>query len=195
MRPTHEGVRVVLAAAILVLVGYGPGVAAVQVARGDDGLTVSASGAPLHEVLQALAAEGDFSVTMREEMQRPVVDVHVHEATLERALRAVLRGHNYVIGYEQRDDGLAVSRVEVMLPRAAEAAAVDPRDRSGRVTAELRRVQQQQRAAERRAAEMRAASLAQRREARAVQAARRVQPQPQAQPEPVPLRRLLWQRR
>lgn len=193
MRSMHQGGGVVLAAALLVLAGHGLAVAAVQVARSGDGLTVSASGAPLDEVLAALASEGGFSVTMQEGIARPAVDVHVQEATLERALRAVLRGHNYVLGYEQRDDGLVVSRVEVMLPRAVEAASADPRARSGPRAADLRRAQLQQRAAERRAAEMRAARLAQRREALTAQAAQRVQPQPQ--PEPVPLRRLLWQRR
>jgi len=190
MRSTHETAGVVLAAAFLVLVGHGPAPAAVTVARGEEGLTVSASGAPLDEVLTALAAEGDFSVMMQEGIERPAVDVHVHEATLERALRAVLRGHNYLLGYEQRDDGLAVSRVEVMLPRAAEVSA-DPRRRNGRRAADLRRVELQQRAAERRAADMRAARLAQRDQALGARAAARVQPQP----EPLPLRRLLWQRR
>ncbi len=190
MRSTHERARVVLAAVLLVLLGHGLAPAAVEVARSDDGLTVSASGARLDEVLAALASEAGFSVTMQQGIERPAVDVHVQEATLERALRAVLRGHNYVLGYAQRDDDLVVSRVEVMLPRTAEESA-DPRRRSGPRAADLRRVELQQCAAERRAADMRAERLAQRSEAIAARAAVPVQPQP----EPLPLRRLLWQRR
>jgi len=208
MRSTCAG-SVVLAATFFVLAGYQPGGATVEVVFGESGLTVSASDARLEEVLAALASEGDFTVKVRGAAERPPVDVHMQDVTVERALRAVLRGNNYVIGYERRDDGLAVSRVEVMLPRAPETAVADPRATRGTLPVpavqlrdvQRRRVEAQQRAAEARAAELRAARLEQRRAAQQARTAQQARPARQAeqpaepQAESIPLRRLLWQRR
>jgi hypothetical protein len=192
MRSTRSAGRVVLAAALVVLFAHPTG-AAVQVARGEAGVTVSATGESLATVLERLADAEGFAVTMQEGIERHPVDVDVRDATVEEALRAVLRGNNYVIAYDDTGDGLAVSRVEVLLPRPAD---VPPRNAPmERAQAAMRAAQQrkearQQQEAQQRAAQLRAARLQQR---QAVQQARAQQQQQQA-PEPVPLRRMLWGR-
>lgn len=192
MRSTRSAGRVVLAAALVVLSAR-PTVAAVQVARGESGVTVSATGERLETVLTRLADTEGFAVTMQEGVERPPVDVDVRDATVEQALRAVLRGRNYVIAYDHTGDGLAVSRVEVFLPRLADGSPRNtPMERAQAAmrAAQQRREARQRQDAQQRAERLRAARLQQR---QAVQQARALQQQQQA-PQPVPLRRMLWSR-
>jgi hypothetical protein len=111
------------AALMALLLGSAPHVAAspLEVARGEDGWTVKASGVQLEEVLGALAEHESFAVVMQPAVERPLVDVDVRAASLEDVLRRVLHGRSYTIGYRADGDALAVSRVEVLLP-------VPPRD-------------------------------------------------------------------
>lgn len=189
MRSTPTAGRVVLVAALVVL-GAHRAVAAVQVTRGEAGVTVSATGESLETVLERLADAAGFAVTMQAGVERRPVDVDVRDATVEAALRAVLRGRNYVIAYDDTGDGLAVSRVEVLLPRPAEGP---PRNAPmERAQAAMRAAQQRNQAREQQDAQPRAAQLraARLQERQALQQARAQQ----QQPEPVPLRRLLWGR-
>ena len=128
-------------------------------------------------------------------LERPLVDVDVRDATLERVLRDILRGRNYTIAYREDGDGLAVSRVEVMLPRAAREPVQQPTrlqyvEQPGAEAA--RRAAAAQRAREQALfARMRRENQQQRQvQVRAPRAVR----QTVAAPEPLPLRRQLWQR-
>ncbi|MEW6271933.1 MAG: STN domain-containing protein, partial [Thermodesulfobacteriota bacterium] len=103
------------------------GAATVQVKRGDGGLRVAADEARLEDVLDALAEEEGFDVVMQLGIERRPVNVDLRDVTLEEALRRVLRRRNYAIAYEETDDGLAVSRVHVLLPAAAVAASSQSR--------------------------------------------------------------------
>jgi hypothetical protein len=198
MRSTRTSSRVVLVAALMVLCSYELGGAAVQVARGDDGLTVSATGARLEEVLATLADAEGFAVAIQEGIERSPVDVEVHDATVEEALRAVLRGNNYVIGYETTAEGLAVSRVEVLLPRPAEQSNPNsnPNTQMQRAHAAMLAAQQRQQAQRTREAQQRLeqARVARQRRQATLQAQRQVQQRQQVAAEPVPLRRMLWGR-
>ena len=153
--------------------------AAVQVGRSDAGLTISASGAPLEDVLQALADQEGFTFSMQRDVERSPVDVDVRDASLDNALRRILRHRNYAIAYTEGADGLEVSRVEVLLPRPPKETPE---------AAQLRRAQEAAKAAgernelrRRQAAERRFELLRERQSG-----------QQQAAVEVVPYRRLPW---
>lgn len=179
-----------LATAVVLVQAGVAGAAPLEVARDDAGWTVRASGVRVEDVLDALAEREPFRVSMQLGVERPLVDVDVRRASLDAVLRHVLHGRNYTIGY--RDDGgvLAVSRVELLLPRASGdtvAASTPPIDGLSAAQA-ARRAEQARRQREQAFARLRAADA----EARA--ATRREQ---RAQPvtvQPLPLRRQLWQR-
>ncbi|MBM4416530.1 MAG: hypothetical protein FJ035_09935 [Chloroflexi bacterium] len=182
-------------AALLVLgVACGAGAAALEISRSDAGWTVKASGARVEDVLAELAAREPFAVSMQLGLERPLVDVDLRDATLERVLRDVLRGRNHTIAFRADGDDLAVSRVEVMLPRAAREPAQQPTrlqyvNQPGAEAA--RRAAVAQRAREQALFQrMRQANQAQRRQVRAPRAV----PQAVAASEPLPLRRQLWLR-
>ena len=166
-----------------------------EIARTDAGWSVKATGVRVEDVLAELAERESFAVSMQLGLERPLVDVDVRDATLGRVLRDVLRGHNYTIAYREDGDGLAVSRVEVMLPRAALEPAQQPTrlqyvEQPGAEAA--RRAAAAQRAREQALfARMRRENQQQRQvQVRAPRAVR----QTVAAPEPLPLRRQLWQR-
>ena len=166
-----------------------------EIARTDAGWSVKATGVRVEDVLAELAERESFAVSMQLGLERPLVDVDVRDATLERVLRDVLRGHNYTIAYREDGDGLAVSRVEVMLPRAAREPVQQPTrlqyvEQPGAEAA--RRAAAAQRAREQALfARMRRENQQQRQvQVRAPRAVR----QTVAAPEPLPLRRQLWQR-
>ncbi|MBY0278481.1 hypothetical protein K2Z84_24385, partial [Candidatus Binatia bacterium] len=116
---SRSSAAALLATAVVLAVGGVAVAAPLEVSRDDAGWTVHASGVRVEDVLDALAAQEPFRVSMQLGVERPLVDVDVRRASLDAVLRHVLHGRNYTIGY--RDDGgvLAVSRVEVLLPRAA----------------------------------------------------------------------------
>ena len=166
-----------------------------EIARDDAGWTVKATGVRVEDVLAELAERESFAVSMQLGLERPLVDVDVRDATLERVLRDILRGRNYTIAYREDGDGLAVSRVEVMLPRAAREPVQQPTrlqyvEQPGAEAA--RRAAAAQRAREQALfARMRRENQQQRQvQVRAPRAVR----QTVAAPEPLPLRRQLWQR-
>ncbi|HEY8514511.1 MAG TPA: hypothetical protein VIS07_03250 [Candidatus Binatia bacterium] len=177
-----------------------------RVERTDAGLRVAADGARIEDVLQELAEKEGFEVEIQLGVERPPVDVDLQGVTLEEALRTILRRRNYAISYAETENGLEVSRVQVLLPEAAvQTTARQTATRSQRSTATMapeyqqyltrRRQQAEQRLvqqAEQRRRAQREARLAERRRAW-VERARQAQRAREAQQE-VPLRRLLWER-
>ena len=195
MRSARFTHRVVLAAALLLASVHESRADGVQVARDDAGLTVSATGARLEDVLDALAHEEGFAVSMQLGLERTPVDVDVRDASVEEVLRHVLRRRNYVIAYRETENGPAVSRVEVLLPRApSDPAVASQRDRA---QSAIRAAQQRNEARRRKEAEQRFESMrAEQRQARLERArqARAAGAVQQAQADPPPLRRMLWSR-
>jgi len=184
------------------------GAASVEVSRGDDGLTLVAGGARLEDVLRALAAQEGFAVVMQPDLEAPLVDVSLHDASLEQALRRVLGRRNYAISYARGEHGLAVSRVEVLTtieaaatgngpagPKVAAAAAPAPSAEQRQAVASAQR--RRQPAPRQQAANARQDKVVQRRRdwvERARQAQRSNEAQQAAATETVPLRRQLWGR-
>lgn len=183
----------VLAAAVLLAAPHVARAAPLEVSRDDAGWTVKATGVRIEDVLQALAEQEPFGVAMQLGVERPLVDVDVRRASLDGVLRHVLRGRNYTIGYREDGGELAVSRVEVMLPRPSADIVQAASTRRADLAAELaaRRATELQRQREQQVyARVRAANAAARSAARREQQARPIAVQPQ----PLPLRRQLWQR-
>ena len=185
-------------ALLLLAASRGPAAAPLEIEHGDTGWTVRATGARVEDVLGALAERAPFAVAMQLGVERPLVDVDVRDASLDEVLRDVLRGRNYTIAYREDGDRLAVSRVEVLLPRpprdgdepgGARRADLSAED-AARVAARQQRMREQQMLARLRsskAAAPRAAAMAV-----AAQAAPRG---PSASAvEPLPLHRQLWNR-
>lgn len=140
-------------AALLLLSAPGPARAdPMEIAHGDGGWTVRATGARVEDVLGALAEHEPFAIAMQLGVERPLVDVDVRDASLDEVLRDVLRGRNYTIAYRDAGDRLAVSRVEVLLPRpprdgnepsAAPRASLSAED-AARVAARQQRTRERQ---------------------------------------------------
>lgn len=190
--------RAALGALLLLAASRGAAAAPLEIEHGDTGWTVRATGARVEDVLGALAGREPFAVAMQLGVERPLVDVDVRDASLDEVLRDVLRGRNYTIAYREDGDRLAVSRVEVLLPRpprdgdepgGARRADLSAED-AARVAARQQRMREQQMLARLRsskAAAPRAAAMAV-----AAQAAPRG---PSASAvEPLPLHRQLWNR-
>ena len=190
--------RAALGALLLLAASRGAAAAPLEIEHGDTGWTVRATGARVEDVLGALAGREPFAVAMQLGVERPLVDVDVRDASLDEVLRDVLRGRNYTIAYREDGDRLAVSRVEVLLPRpprdgdepgGARRADLSAED-AARVAARHQRMREQQMLARLRsskAAAPRAAAMAV-----AAQAAPRG---PSASAvEPLPLHRQLWNR-
>ena len=190
--------RAALGALLLLAASRGAAAAPLEIEHGDTGWTVRATGARVEDVLGALAGREPFAVAMQLGVERPLVDVDLRDASLEEVLRDVLRGRNYTIAYREDGDRLAVSRVEVLLPRpprdgdepgGARRADLSAED-AARVAARQQRMREQQMLARLRsskAAAPRAAAMAV-----AAQAAPRG---PSASAvEPLPLHRQLWNR-
>jgi hypothetical protein len=192
MSATRSWLGVVLAVA-LVGAAAPADAAALKVERRQAGLRVVADDVPLEEVLDALAASEDFDVVMQPGVERPPVDVDLRDVSLEQALRRILRRRSYAISYQETEGGLAVSRVQVLLPgdTAVDAAAAPRRPSPAAVATQERR-----RALELQQARERAERARQRRlwVERAREAQRRREAALQAAAEPAPLRRLLWGR-
>ena len=190
--------RAALGALLLLAAPRGAGATPLEIDRGDAGWTVRATGARVEDVLGALAEREPFAVAMQLGVERPLVDVDLRDASLEEVLRDVLRGRNYTIAYREDGDRLAVSRVELLLPRqprdadepgVARRADLSVED-AARVAARQQRMREQQMFAR-----LRSANAAARPAARAAV-------RPQAVPgravavasEPLPLHRQLWNR-
>ncbi len=180
--------RMALVFALLLSAAHDAGAAPLEVERDDAGWTVKATGVRVEDVLDALAERESFSVAMQLGVERPLVDADVRDASLEEVLRNVLRGRNYTIAY--RDDGgsLAVSRVELLLPRPPRGEEVPDGARRARLTAE-----DQARVAAR-AQRMREQQMfARLRDAGVRSAPQRVAPA-QVVAEPLPSHRRMWNR-
>jgi regulator of protease activity HflC (stomatin/prohibitin superfamily) len=192
--------RVVLATGLACTVVAAPAAASVEVSRGPDGYSITATGAPVEDVLDALAKYESFTVTMQPGVDRPPVDAYVRDATLEEALRRVLRKRNYAIAYRETSDGLVVDRVDLLLPRTpdeAQQAEQDPRQARAEAAmraAAQRNEERRRQQAEQRFEQMRAERQRQREQRQQAAQAARAAARAQAQPEPLPLRRLLWSR-
>jgi hypothetical protein len=159
---------------------------------------VTATGARVEEVLDALRRHQPFAVTMQAGVERPPVDVDVRAATLEETLRRVLRQRNYAIAYRETDAGLVVDRVDLLLPRPSEDE-LEQDSRQARAEAAVRAASQRneekrREQAERRFEELRAERQRQREQRQQALAAARAAQRARAQGEPLPLRRLLWVR-
>lgn len=205
MRTSYPSFALATLVALLLMAPGGASAAPLEIEHGDTGWTVRATGARVEDVLGALAEREPFAVAMQLGVERPLVDVDVRDASLDEVLRDVLRGRNYVITYRSfayRDagDGLAVSRVELLLPRppsdATEPAVVLRADLSAedaaRVAARQQRLREQQMFARLRSASAGATAQP------AAATAGRAQPVPQrptvATSEPLPLHRQMWNR-
>jgi hypothetical protein len=179
--------------ALLLAAAHDAVAAPLEVERDDSGWTVKATGVRVEDVLDALAAREPFGVAMQLGVERPLVDADVRDASLEQVLRNVLRGRNYTIAYRDDGDRLAVSRVELLLPRpprgddvaaGAPGANLTAEDQA-RFAARAQRMREQQMFARLRNAGVRSAPQR--------VAAQRVAPA-QVVAEPVPLHRQLWNR-
>ena len=144
--------RAALGALLLLAASRGAAAAPLEIEHGDTGWTVRATGARVEDVLGALAGREPFAVAMQLGVERPLVDVDVRDASLDEVLRDVLRGRNYTIAYREDGDRLAVSRVEVLLPRpprdgdepgGARRADLSAED-AARVAARQQRMREQQ---------------------------------------------------
>jgi type II secretory pathway component GspD/PulD (secretin) len=90
--------------------------AALHVESNDEGeLEVRARKATIRDVLHALAAEAGFAVMIDDATVRPPVTITLSMATLEYALRQILRGRNHALIY----DGARISEVMLLAPSTA----------------------------------------------------------------------------
>ena len=190
--------RAALGALLLLAASRGAAAAPLEIEHGDTGWTVRATGARVEDVLGALAGREPFAVAMQLGVERPLVDVDVRDASLDEVLRDVLRGRNYTIAYREDGDRLAVSRVEVLLPRpprdgdepgGARRADLSAED-AARVAARQQRMREQQMLARLRSSKAAAPPAA----AMAVAAQAAPRGPSASAVEPLPLHRQLWNR-
>jgi hypothetical protein len=106
-----------------------PVVSVVQVDAGSDALSVRASDASLEEVLDAIAAEASIDVVMQRGVERPPVNVQIRGASLEEALRRVLRRRNYALLYRRTEEGPEVAQVRVLRPTPDPPVPLTPAER------------------------------------------------------------------
>jgi hypothetical protein len=96
-------------------------------------MALDARGVPIADVLQALAEEAGFEVSIAEARSRPPVNLSVPMAPVEAVLQEMLRGRNYALVY----DGDDVSQVILLPPsgaspaRSSRPAPPPPRGRAG----------------------------------------------------------------
>jgi hypothetical protein len=101
-----------------------------RVEQGADGLDVAAQNASLEDVLDAIAEATRIEVAIQRGIERPPVNVEMHDVSVEEALRRVLRRRNYALMYRSTEDGaLEVERVSVLNPRSAPEPTAVPRGR------------------------------------------------------------------
>lgn len=89
-------------------------------------LSVEARDLPLEEVLDAIAARTDIDVVIQRGIERPRVNVHIESATLEEALRRILRRRNYALLFRRTEEGSELAQVRVLRPKPAPPENVTP---------------------------------------------------------------------
>lgn len=90
------------------------------------GLSVQARDAPLEDVLEAIAARASIDVVIQRGIERPPVNVNIRRATLEEALRRILRRRSYAVLYRRTKTGSEITQVQVLRPKPAPPRTVTP---------------------------------------------------------------------
>lgn len=84
-----------------------------QIETNNGRLRIDTEAADLQEILQQLAAEGDFKLWISGGFPHQSVKVHIEDATLEDSLRQLLVGNNYALVF---DDNAEVSALYLLSP-------------------------------------------------------------------------------
>ena len=106
-----------------------PATEAIAVGLDDGRLTLTAPGATLEEVLRAIAAEADFKLAIKGDLDRPLYATRLEGVPLAQALHRLVGNTSMVMRFAPARDGSQVRRVaELRLYATTRRAALAPRD-------------------------------------------------------------------